>query len=83
MSLCVCGYVYAYMFLCGGVGIKVQVHGEARAPMYVTFLIFFRQGLSLKQGIINLSWPGAPASAGQRHNCHPSPRAVKVGGLES
>lgn len=66
VSVCV-GYVYAYMFLCVGVGTKVQVHGEARAPMYAIFLIFFRQVLSLKQEIINLSWPGAPASAGQRH----------------
>lgn len=47
--------MYAYMFLCVGVGTEVQVRAEARAQMYVIFLIFFRQSLSLKQEITNLT----------------------------
>lgn len=84
VSVCVGGYVYAYMFLCVGVGTKVQVHGEARAPMYAIFLMFFSDRVS-HWSRRSSTYPGQgllplPARDTQLSS---SPRAVQVGGLES
>lgn len=81
------GDMHVYICVCGGVGTKLQVHIETRDPTYGIFLkcfsLFFRKGLLLNLELINLFWPQSSCHCHPvTHNCHPSPCADKVGGLE-